>query len=140
MEESWSAARGTFFLELKPFPARSVMPSRVAVTGGSGYVGGALVHSLLARGYTVVALVRDPLLASLAHLNQMRSDHADQLSIAHVPKLSLDCPALSAAFQGCSTVFHTASPINESGENLSEEEYVPYTAYCLLKQGCSPFL
>jgi len=33
---------------------------RVAVTGGGGFVGGAIVRQLLARGDEVVALVRDP--------------------------------------------------------------------------------
>lgn len=106
------------------------MPSRAVVTGATGYVGGALVRALLQRGYSVVALVRDPDSPSVAHLTLMRAAHPERLAIAHVAALAPGEPAVSQAFRGCDVVFHTASPINESGEKLSEEEYVRRNELC----------
>lgn len=75
----------------------------VAVTGAGGFVASHVVRELLARGATVHATARDP--QKLAHLGALpggtlRTYRADLL----------DRDALAAAFEGCGTVIHTASP------------------------------
>jgi dihydroflavonol-4-reductase len=58
---------------------------RIAVTGGAGFIGGAIVRLLLGRGDEVVALVRDPARVDLADrpgLHLVASDLSDQDTIA----------------------------------------------------------
>jgi dihydroflavonol-4-reductase len=71
---------------------------RVAVTGGAGFIGRAVVERLTARGDTVVALVRDP--ARAGHLVGDRTE---------LVRSSLDDPAaLRAAVEGADAVVHIA--------------------------------
>lgn len=72
--------------------------SRVFVTGGSGFIGRALVERLLGRGDEVVALARSPAAAtSLAALGA-RVARGDVL----------DGDALSGAMSGCAVAFNVA--------------------------------
>jgi nucleoside-diphosphate-sugar epimerase len=71
----------------------------VFVTGGSGFVGGALIRALVARGDRVRALAR--------------SDTALRAVVAAgaeaVPGDLLDAEALLRGIEGCETVFHSAA-------------------------------
>ncbi len=71
-----------------PTPAST---RRIAVTGGGGFVGGALVRRLLARGDAVTALVRDPSgftaapgAASGPGLHLVASDLSDRDAVADI--------------------------------------------------------
>ena len=72
--------------------------SRVFVTGGSGFVGGALLARLLERGDEVVALAR--------------SDEAEQALTARGARTVrgdvLDEDAMAAGMDGCALLFHVA--------------------------------
>ncbi|MFH6564470.1 SDR family oxidoreductase [Pseudomonas kulmbachensis] len=73
----------------------------VFVTGATGLLGNNLVRELLARGYSVKALVR-----SRAKGEQQFNDLPDvQLVIGDMA----DVGAFAASLQGCDTVFHTAA-------------------------------
>jgi dihydroflavonol-4-reductase len=78
--------------------AAPVSDGRVLVTGGTGFVGGALVERLVADGREVLALARsDEAAASLAALGATpaRGD-------------VLDGPSVAEAARGCDAVFHVA--------------------------------
>ncbi len=83
-----------------PGPDRAVGPvdEPVFLTGGGGFVGGALLERLLAEGRTVRALTRSP--AGAARLRHQGAE----------PVLGdvLDADGLSAAMRGTSLVFHAA--------------------------------
>ena len=70
------------------------------VTGGAGFVGGAVVRQLLARGDHVVAAVRDPA-------------NAGSLGMSGAALMGMDLAApdpgpLAAAMEGADAVFHVA--------------------------------
>lgn len=81
------------------------MSERIAVTGASGVVGGAVARALLARGDEVVAIQRsqapEALIASGA-----RSLRAD---------ISADGDLLVEALSGCSAVVHAAARVDITG-------------------------
>ncbi len=72
-------------------------PKPVLVTGATGYIGGRLIPQLLARGYAVRCMVRDP--------NRLRGrEWANQVEI--VTGDVLDRPSLVPALRGCGTAFY----------------------------------
>jgi dihydroflavonol-4-reductase len=73
---------------------------RVAVTGASGHIGANLVRMLIARGYEVVALVRQ---SSLGF---------DGLKVKTVRGDVMDVPSLCSAFYGVEQVYHLAAYIS----------------------------
>lgn len=75
---------------------------RVAVTGGSGVVGGAVVRHLVAAGHEVRALAR----------SRSSADSVASLGAAPVEGTITDHPALVAAFSTCEVVYHVAG-VNE---------------------------
>ncbi|HXQ46308.1 MAG TPA: NAD-dependent epimerase/dehydratase family protein [Caulobacteraceae bacterium] len=82
----------------------------VLVTGGSGYIGGWCVATLLQRGYVVRTTVRD-----LAKEPQVRAsvgkivDPGNRLSV-YAANLTAD-DGWDAAVDGCDRVLHVASPL-----------------------------
>jgi nucleoside-diphosphate-sugar epimerase len=70
---------------------------RALVTGGGGFVGGAIVRALRARGDEVVSFSRG------AH------PELDELGVAHVQGDLADAAALGRAVRGADTVFHAAA-------------------------------
>lgn len=93
---------------------------KVCVTGGGGYIGSWLVKSLLQRGYTVNATLRDPkneekigpLLSLTGAAERLRLFEAD---------LSEE-GSFDSAVEGCHGVFHVASPMDFSKN--SEDDFV----------------
>jgi nucleoside-diphosphate-sugar epimerase len=81
----------------------------VLVTGATGYVAGWIVRRLLEEGFTVHGAVRDPANAKkVAHLTAMDAALPGTLKLFKADLL--DEGNYSEAMQGCSVVFHTASP------------------------------
>ncbi len=81
----------------------------VMVTGATGYVAGRLVEKLLKEGLTVHAPIRDPKnLKKVKYLNQIADKSAGE--IKYFKADLLEEGSYLDAMQGCSIVFHTASP------------------------------
>jgi dihydroflavonol-4-reductase len=96
----------------------------VLVTGGSGYIGGWCVASLLERGYVVRTTVRDlskeaAVRASLAKI----VDPGNRLSF-HAANLTSD-DGWDAATEGCDYVLHVASPLGVAEPKDANELIVP---------------
>ena len=77
---------------------------KILVTGGTGFVGHAIVHELRAQGRDVRALVRDPQRAQ-----RLASWHAE-LATGDVT----DPASLGAALDGCTHVVHLVAIIRGS--------------------------
>src|SRR4051812_4095296 len=81
------------------------------VTGGSGFIGGALIRRLVADGWTVRALAR-----SDASGRAVRERGAEA-----VPGDLDDVPALREGAQGADVAFHAAAHLGEWGSRSAFE-------------------
>jgi dihydroflavonol-4-reductase len=96
----------------------------VLVTGGSGYIGGWCVASLLQRGYVVRTTVRDlgkeaAVRASLGTI----ADPGNRLSF-YAANLTADA-GWDAAAEGCDYVLHVASPLGVADPKDPDDLIVP---------------
>jgi len=82
---------------------------KVFVTGGTGFIGGAVVRQLRARGDDVVALVRNP----------AKGAALEELGCTLVPGDLNDEPAIRSGMEGCDAVIHAAA-VYEVGIPASE--------------------
>jgi len=96
----------------------------VMVTGASGFVAGWLVKKLLEEGFTVHAAVRNP-------SNKEKLNHLDSIAVASAGMIKyfkadlLTAGAYKKAMEGCSVVFHTASPFTSEVKNPQKELIEP---------------
>lgn len=82
----------------------------VLVTGGSGFVATELISQLLVQGYIVHATVRSlQNSAKVSCLQDLKSQHPEGKLLLFEADL-LQPGSFHAAMQGCSVVFHVASP------------------------------
>ncbi|KAG2451353.1 hypothetical protein HYH02_003957 [Chlamydomonas schloesseri] len=88
----------------------STPPTRVAVTGASGYVAGNVVARLLAAGHTVHATCRDPSNEAAVAPLMALPGAAERLKLFKADLLVEG--SFDAAISGCEYVLHTASPFN----------------------------
>ncbi len=84
---------------------------KVAVTGGTGFVGTAVVNELLRRGHRVRALVHRPG-AAVSRFNHPVETFAGDI---------LDPASLDRAFAGCDAVIHLVGIILEAGRRTFDE-------------------
>jgi nucleoside-diphosphate-sugar epimerase len=82
---------------------------KVFVTGGTGFIGGAVVRQLRARGDDVVALVRNP----------AKGAALEELGCTLIPGDLNDEPAIRSGMEGCDAVIHAAA-VYEVGIPASE--------------------
>src|ERR1700761_4657348 len=96
----------------------------VMVTGGSGYIGGWCVATLLQKGYVVRTSVRDLAKAPAAQAAIASvTDPGNRLSF-HALTLTEDA-GWDAAMEGCDYVLHVASPLGVSNPKNEDELIVP---------------
>jgi nucleoside-diphosphate-sugar epimerase len=92
----------------------------VLVTGATGYIAGVLIKELLEEGLTVHATVRD---ASKRDRFQYLQELADK-SLGRIKFFSADLlkqGSFKESMQGCSVVFHTASPFVVTGKDIDPQ-------------------
>jgi len=83
----------------------------VMVTGSTGYVAGEIIKKLLENGITVHAAVRDPDNESkVSHLKNLEQKTSGKIILFKANLLKEE--SYLKAMDGCSIVFHTASPFN----------------------------
>ncbi len=83
--------------------------SPVMVTGATGYVAGQLIRLLLSEGIKVHAALRDPQnTQKLKFLKGLQEEFSTEIKFFKADLLSED--SYLEAMDGCSVVFHTASP------------------------------
>ncbi|CAL5224580.1 g7286 [Coccomyxa viridis] len=88
---------------------KGAQSATVCVTGGTGYIAGAIIARLLAAGHTVHATVRDP-----SNEQKLRWLRALPNASSHLKffKADLeDAEAFRLPIRGCKYVLHTASPV-----------------------------
>lgn len=96
----------------------------VLVTGATGYVASWIVKRLLEEGVTVHAAVRDPKdMKKLVHLNRMAAGLPGIIRYFKADLLSEG--SYAEAMQGCSIVFHTASPFKLDISDAQKELIAP---------------
>ena len=85
---------------------------KIAITGGSGFVGGRLARTLIAEGHEVVVVARG------------RDSHGEDLRSRTVAASVDDEAALRRAFQGCDAVAHCAGINLERGRQTYRNVHV----------------
>ncbi|MBJ7520618.1 MAG: aldehyde reductase [Solirubrobacteraceae bacterium] len=103
----------------------SASDDTVLVTGGTGYLGGWCIATLLDRGYTVRTTVRDVARedAVRAALTGAVADPGDRLSVVAADLLSGD--GWADAVAGCRYVLHVASPFPPAQPKDPDDLIVP---------------
>jgi len=98
------------------------MEKTVCVTGANGFVASHLVKLLLQKGYKVHGTVRDPSKSSsVNHLTSL--ENASNLKLFKADLLNAE--SFVKSFEGCSAIFHTASPFFFDTENPEEDLIKP---------------
>ena len=83
----------------------------VMVTGATGFVASELIKKLLESGITVHAAVRNPEdVSTLQHLTNLESTLSGKIIFFKSDLLKEE--SYLKSMEGCSIVFHTASPFN----------------------------
>lgn len=96
-------------------------PLKIAITGGDGLIGTAVISHALFEGHTVVALDRSP---------KPREPHAERYTY-HSVDLT-DYEAFKTAVEGCDSIVHLAAIYNKhDGKGNSIDEGPQHVSYSL---------
>ena len=89
---------------------------KIAITGGTGFIGRHLAHDLVQRGHQVVLIAR----GLYTRGDQARPDH----NLTFVRADVTDTAALIQAFAGCTAVVHCAGSSTEDGSQSFQQVHV----------------
>ena len=89
---------------------------KIAITGGTGFIGRHLAHDLVQRGHEVVLIAR----GLYTRRDQARPDH----NLTFVRADVTDTAALIQAFDGCTAVAHCAGSSTEDGSQSFQQVHV----------------
>lgn len=85
-------------------------PANILLTGGSGFIGAAVLSNLLSKGFSVRAVIRSPNKAN--PFNTTFKSYIDSGKLTFTVVADLTVPgAFDAALQGIDGVIHCASPM-----------------------------
>src|SRR5439155_10653935 len=87
------------------------MPRAAFVTGGSGFIGGALIRRLVAEGWSVKALARSERSAAVV------SERGAQPMLGDLDNFE----AIALGAEGCEFAFHAAAAVGEWGRRAEFE-------------------
>src|SRR5436189_6197946 len=87
---------------------RKAETMRIAITGGTGFIGGHLARRLVGEGHEVIGIARRP------------RESRGQPGIRFVPSDLADEASLAAAFAGGDAVAHCAGINRELGKQIDE--------------------
>jgi nucleoside-diphosphate-sugar epimerase len=96
----------------------------VLVTGGSGFIGGWCVATLLERGYTVRTTVRSPAKGEALRSRLQASGTPTEALTTHVADLGAD-EGWDAAAQDCAFLLHVASPLGLDNPKTADALITP---------------
>jgi uncharacterized protein YbjT (DUF2867 family) len=97
---------------------------KIAITGGTGFVGGHLARRLLAEGHDVVLISRTP---SRTVRSESGDASADLGAVTLVASDLSDPDVLAAAFSGCDAVAHCAGINRELGGQTYKKVHIEGT-------------
>eukprot|EP00760_Papus_ankaliazontas_P013445 PhM_4_TR15725/c0_g1_i1/m.88228 len=98
---------------------------RICVTGASGYLGSHVVDQLLARGYDVVACVRDKDAPKNKFLHDLLSKHSETSCSLKIVSADLNAAGShDAAIAGCDVVVHVATVVKDNYEKDPYQEII----------------
>ncbi|WVZ87267.1 LOW QUALITY PROTEIN: hypothetical protein U9M48_033935, partial [Paspalum notatum var. saurae] len=102
--------------------ARNLQKKTACVTGGSGYIGSALIKLLLEKGYAVKTTVRNPDdMEKNSHLKDLR-----ELGPLTVLRADMDEEgSFDDAVAGCDYAFLVAAPVNLAAQDPEKEQIEP---------------
>ncbi|MEL6632942.1 MAG: aldehyde reductase [Bacteroidota bacterium] len=99
-------------------------PSRVLVTGITGFIGSHVAIQLLEKGYEVVGTLRNPNRTdSIQESIAKHTKHTDRLSFAQAELM--DAESWKQAMKGIEYVMHVASPISTTTPKDENEMIIP---------------
>jgi NADH dehydrogenase len=101
------------------FGARKTIPMKIAITGGTGFIGKHLARDLAERGHQVIAISRGVYVRG----KQIQT-HPD---VSFVTADVTDTPVLTRAFAGCTAVVHCAGGSQEDESQSFRQMHVDGT-------------
>jgi len=92
------------------------LTAKLAITGGTGFIGRHLAHDLTARGHQVVLIARG--------LDRRDAAVRAMAGVTFLPVNITDTAGLTRAFEGCSAVAHCAGSSLEDAQQSYEQVHV----------------